>query len=372
MPAAIWRIIAHRATVQSFIFMKSPLFNSVCSLAILATSGVSFAQTAATVPVGVMSYSFPATSQLTSTQISVPLMASPVFAGKTSAVAANSVTLASSAFQAGEFAATGSPHYLRITSGAQSGRMLLILSNTADTITVDVSDNSSQATNLTQANFSVAVGDSAQIVPGDTLATFFGDNSQGNPLAFAGAASALSADTIGIYNRISLKNDIYFYNTNLGRWVLNGSTANVGNTVILHPHSSITITRRSGRPATSIAVLGEVPAIPPLTKTSGGGQVVYSSTRYPVDMTLGSLSFSNWTQSNSALSADTVSIYNPTILKNDVYYKRLDNSWRKVGDAANDQTATVIPAGSAIVLLKRASVANASSFLSSPLPYNLN
>lgn len=344
------------------------LVAALLTLAVAAT--LVHAQNATTTPVGAMTYTFPATTQLTSTYISVPLTGMPVFSGKVLTVGTNSLTFEGTPFTSLPLTQAGAPHFLRVQSGVQAGRTILVTANTPNSVTLDTTDNSSQTTNLNTSGFAVAVGDQVQIIPGDTLASFLGDNTPGNPLAFVGAAGALQADTINVYNKNTAKLDIYFFSTSLGHWRTHVATANQNN-LILHPDSSVIVNRRSGRQAVSMTVVGEVPTVSLATKTGGSGQVIYTASRYPVDMRLSSLTFTNWTKANSALSADTIGVFNPTTGKTDVFFQRTDNTWRRVGDATTDQSAFLLPAGSGFVILKRGAVTAATSFLRSPTPYNL-
>ena len=333
-----------------------------------------FGQNATTTPVGAMTYSFPATTSLTSSYISVPLTDSTVYSGAVQSFTSTTLTFSGTPFTAGAFAQAGSPYFVRFQSGVQAGRILLVTANTANTVTLDVTDNSGQTTNQDASGFSVAANDTVQIFPGDTLASFFGTavdvNGYLTTVALKGGSGVLQADTVSIYNRIYARQDAYFFSTTLGYWRSTASTANQ-NSTILYPNTSFGISRRSGRPALSFTVLGDVPSVTPKIKTPGGSQAVYGSNPYPVDMTLGTLSLTNWTKSNSVLSADTINIYNPTLAKMDTYYQKLDGTWRKSGDAVTDRSSLSIPAGSFLGFLKRGSVSGATSFLSSPLPYSL-
>jgi uncharacterized protein (TIGR02597 family) len=318
-----------------------------------------------------MTYSFPATTTTVSTFISVPLTNPAVFAGPVVSFTANTITVAGTPFTASQLVQPGSPFFLRIVSGAQAGRMILVTANGTNTITADVTDNSSQTTNFDTSGFSLAVGDKVQVVVGDTLGSLLGDNTSGNPLLFVGSTSVFTADSVSIYNKIFLKFDAYFFSTTSGYWRLSSSSANANN-LILYPDSSILITRRTGRSATSLTIVGDIPATPPLMKTTGSAQPIYVATQYPADITLSQLALPNWTKSNSLFTADTLSIYNPTLAKFDSYFQRLDNSeWRKSGDTVTNQSSLILPAGSAIVLLKRGVVSGAVSYLSTPLPYSL-
>jgi len=348
------------------ILRKSPL----SALLVLAAAALGHAQNATTTPVGAMTYSFPATTQLTSTYISVPLTGMSVFSGKVLTVGTNSITFEGTPFASLPLTQAGAPHFLRFQSGAQAGRTILVTATTPNSVTVDVTDNSSQTTNLNTSGFAVAVGDQVQIIPGDTLASFFGDNTSGNPVAFVGAAGALQADTVNVYNKTTARLDIYFFSTALGHWRSQSSTANQ-NALVVYPDSSVIVNRRAGRAAVTMTVVGEVPVVASATKTGGSGQVIYTTTRYPVDVRLSALNLTNWTKANSALSADTIGIFNPTTGRTDTYFQRTDNSWRRVGDANTDQSSLVLPAGSGIVMLKRASVNGPTSFIKSTLPYTL-
>ena len=332
-----------------------------------------FGQTATTTPVGAMTYTLNATVGVVNTYMSVPLTDSPVYSGAVLSVGTATLTFSGTPFTAGALAQSGAPYFLRIQSGAQAGRTMLITANTANSTTVDIANNTSQSTNLLTSNFTVAAGDVVQIFAGDTLGSFFGTTANGttgylNGIALKGAAGALSADTVSIYNRLTSKQDTYFFSTSLGYWKLSSSNANANGT-ILYPDASFLITRRTGRPAISFTVLGDVPAVAPKIKTAGSTQIVYGANPFPVDMTLGTLNLMNWTKANSALSADTVSVYNPLLAKMDTYYQKLDGTWRKSGDTTTDQSSFIVPAGSALSFLKRAAVSGAGSFLGAPLPY---
>ena len=90
-------------------------------------------------------------------------------------------------------------------------------------------------------------------------------------------------------------------------------------------------------------------------------------------MTLSQLQYGpNWVKSTGVFTADTISIYNNITFKFDAYYQLPDSTWRKSGDATTDQSGTVIPAGTSLGILQRASVSGATSYLSSVIPYSLN
>jgi uncharacterized protein (TIGR02597 family) len=355
--------------------MPSSIRSTRALLAALAALGgflsLSNAQSVATTPVGAMTYSLPATSANTQSQFSVVLSNPAVYSGAVSAVGTNTITVSGTPFTAGGLAQAGSPYFVKITSGAQAGRSVLVTANTTSQLTVDTSDNSSQVTDLNLSGFAVAAGDKIEVVVGDTLASFFGDNTGGNPLIIVGGTAALSADVVGIFNKVTSKSDVYFFSTTLGYWRSSTSTVNQNN-LVLYPESAYSMTRRSGRPASSFTVLGEVPKLAQKIKTTGSTKTIFTTTSFPANTTLGQLNLTNWTKSNSQLTADTIGIFNPVTSKNDVYFQRLDNNqWRKVGDTVTDQSGLVLPAGGAVTILKRAAVSGSTSYITAQLPYSL-
>lgn len=343
---------------------------SLCTALVLAALSTLNAQSVATTPVGAMTYSFPATTSTTSTYISVPLTNQAVYTGPIVSITSSTITFNNPGFTPAQFAQAGSPFFARVASGNQAGRMMLVTANTADTITVDTSDNSSQTTPLSATGWSLAAGDRVEIVVGDTLASLFGNNTVDQPLIFTGSTSAFTADTISIYNKALGKFDAYYFSTSSGYWRSSSVNTNANNLTI-YPEAAIGITRRSGRSAINFSVVGVVPATSPLTKVTGGTTAVYTSTRFPTPLSLSQLNLSNWTKSNSAFTADTLQVYNSSTGKFDTYYQRLDNTWRRSDNSAADQSNFSIDPTAAVVLVKRGTVANATSFVVSPIPYSL-
>ena len=329
-----------------------------------------FGQSVTTVPVGAITYSLPATTQLTGTYVALPLTNQAVFSGPVLSFSSTTITFSGSPFSSGALSQSGSPFFARIATGAQAGRIVLILANTTNSITVDVTDHSSQTTNLDSSGFSLASNDRVEVIVGDTLASFFGDNSVNNPLLIVGASGALSADSISIYNKSLSKYDAYYFNTTSGYWRLTSVNSNANNT-ILYPQEGFVINQRAGRSAMQITIIGDVPVGSTLIKVMGSSTGALCSTTFPAPMSLSQLNIVNWTKSNSALSADTIGIYNPLTSKSDAYYQKLDNTWRKVGDSVTDQSAFIIATGQAFTVLKRATVSGSSSYLSFQIPYTL-
>jgi uncharacterized protein (TIGR02597 family) len=328
------------------------------------------AQSVVTTPVGAMTYTFPATTQVTTTYISIPLTNPSVYSGPVASLTANTITFSGTPFVLGGLAQAGEPFFARIATGPQAGRTMLVTGNTENSITVDTTDNSSQTTALNLHGWSLAAGNLVEIIVGDTLSSIFGDGSESSPLVFQGGTSGLNADTISFYNKQTSAFDIHFFSTGLGYWRNIRSSASTNNLVI-YPEDGMTITRRANRPLRVLPIIGEVKTVTPLLKNTGSVQTIFASTTHPVDLTLAQLNLQNWTQSNSALSADTITIANPITSAHQIYFRRLDGSWRRVGGGTTDQSNVLIPAGTSFSLTKRAAVSGSSSFISIPLPYSL-
>jgi uncharacterized protein (TIGR02597 family) len=345
----------------------------LCALTAVLSFGLgsrAFAQSVSTTPVGAMTYTFPATTQTTTTYISIPLTNPAVYSGQVASLTANTITFSGTPFVAGELAQAGSPFFVRIAAGPQAGRTMLVTANTTNTITVDTTDNSSQTTALDTSGWALAAGNKVDVIVGDTLASVFGDNTAGSPLLFVGGSSILSVDTVSVYNKSTATSVVYYFNTTNGYWRTSGDATN-RNGVVLYPETAIAVSRKSGRSATSLVLTGEVPTVSPLTKVTGGTTTIYTLSRYPIDRAIGSVVPSNWVKSNSILSADTIGIYNPSIGKFDIYYQRLDDVWVKSGAGLTDQSSTIIPAGSGFTLTKRGAVSASTSYIVTSLPYSL-
>jgi len=352
----------------------SSLFrHSLSGLALAVLMGATaFGQSVTTVPVGAMTYTFPATTQVTTTYISIPLTNPAVYTLPVASLTANTITFSGTPFPSGGLAQTGSPFFARIATGAQAGRTMLITANTTSTITVDSTDNSSQTTGLDTSGWALAAGDRIEIIVGDTLGSLLGDNTSGNPVVFVGASSSFSADIVGVYNKATTKFDTYFFSTTLGYWRSTATSTTNVNSLVIYPENSIQVSRKAGRSQTALLLVGDVPALAPFIKVTGSNSTIYSGSRFPVDVTLSQLQLTNWNKSNSMFSADTLSIYNTATTKFDVYYQKIDGTWRLSTNSTTDQSGVVIPATSSIGMTKKGTVSNSTSFVySAALPYTL-
>ena len=328
---------------------------------VLLTASLSFAQTR-TVPVGYMTY--PVVTGAT-TSFGVPLLGLPTLTGIASTVTSTTIGVTGVTWTPNQFAGAGTHYFVAIKTGAQAGRALLVLGNTSNALTLDVED-----TNLNASGFAVtAAVDTFELFQGHTLASLFGSTADGSGFlssGLKGGATSTVADAVQVYIGTSFVT--YFFNTTLAYWVVNGGTTNQ-NDFILYPDDGLLIIRRG--PNGDLTMSGRVPATRLLTKLPGGTSSVVA-VRFPADTTLGGLNFAapgTWLTGANTNVADTVGLWSGG--KWVLYFKNTSNQWIKDKGNSADQSATVIPAGKSIQILKRGSATGSASFFSQSLPYSL-
>jgi len=338
--------------------MKLPQFILLC---LLASASHRVFATNPTTTVGFMSYTFAATTTATMSCISVPLKSAAVFSGSPTAVGDSTITVDIASWTAGGFAGT-TPYYVIVKSGAETGRILRITANTTTQLTVDTTDDSPQTTSLTTSGFALSTSDTFEIFPGYTFSSFFGSSTATIPLTVTG-----TPDTVFLWHWQTNQFEQYSFNTSAGSWQkFDGTNAT---NLPLPPNATLAISRAAGHVAAQFIVLGVIPTVAPLVKTTGGSIPRYYSSGLPADLPLSQLSLgSNWKQGTSAFNSDTVSIYNASTSTWNTYYKLSTGSWQLVG-GSGVQDSTVIPAGSALVFTKRTKATGSASFLPVSLPY---
>jgi len=341
--------------------MKS-FFSLLPAAAFFASLPAASAQTP-TNTVGYMTFTLPATTAAAATDyFSVPLKPSKLFSGSPTTVGTNTITVATASWTSGAFAGA-TPYYVYIQSGSQAGRILHILANTTTQLTVDVTDDSAQTTNLNTAGFALATTDTIEIRAGYTLGTFFGTTAATIPLTLTG-----TPDKVYLWNWKTSQFEAYqFLTGSVNHWVKSDNTNQ--NNLPLPPNATIAVARPANHPAAQFIVTGDIPTVAPLVKTGGGSTPRYYGLEVPADVTFSKLNLGvNWTKSNSVFTADTVSLYNNALAKWEAYYEKTDGTWLKSGSATSQNT-TVIPAGSSLVFTRRTAVSGSSSFTSIALPY---
>lgn len=330
-------------------------------LSLLPSSGYSQASTP---PVGVILYKL---TSGTTTPIGVPVFSDVAFRGTASTVTANTLSTTDATFMAGEFAQIGAPYFVLVLSGGQTGRLLLVTGNTANTVTVDVG-----ATNLTgdatTPSFAAALGDRFEIFPGDTISTLFGDGSVNNPVLLQKGAFVFTADTVQIFNGVKWVS--YFFNQTNNFWCASTSPDTNANTLVIPPDAGLLIGRR-GATAT-ISITGRAPTTNLATRFVGNATSAVA-VRFPKDTTLAELNFSGpgtWSANDNPFVADKVSLFNG--VRWVAYYQTAASVWKQVGGDNSDQGAKAIPAGSCVLIQKQGAATNSASFFTQMIPYSAN
>jgi uncharacterized protein (TIGR02597 family) len=345
--------------MRPFTHIAAALLLSLCAVVTLPAQ-------VATVPVGFNNANVTAAVNATtpsSSVVSAPFYQIAKYQGAlTSLDSSNQVS-----FSGGGLTAllTTPPYLARFKSGTSTGRFFIVTSNTDTQLTLDTTTagytlTTSAPTN-TQAQ--IAVGDSVEILPANTLGTLFGTNS----VPFQTGATANAADNVLLFNGTSW--DVYYNNAT--NWKKSGSLANQNNTIVL-PDRGMFIVRRATS-ALTLTFLGTVPSTTEKTDFPGPGSS-FRANRFPVDATLKGASnplnlqsLPGWQSGASASAADNVYLWNGTSWS--VYYYNGTN-WKKSGSLAI-QDSTVIPLGTAMFIVRQSSAAGNNSTLTQALPYSL-
>lgn len=293
----------------------------------------------------------------TATAFSLTLSRSPesTFVGPTAGaltgVGTNTLT-DSTATWATNFTTTtaAQPYVVRITSGTGAGRTYRISASTSTQLTV--------VNNGFTLSSDINVGDTYEILLGETLATMF------NVADVLGATSSANADNVSLFNGTSWST--FYYNSTAGQWRSGALPTNRSNEYI-SPESGFIYTRRGGTPMTILST-GLVPY--------GAFQTEVSNTTasflggiYPTDTTLGALNIQatpGWVSTTAAATSDKVAIFNGTSWTQ-FYYNSTASQWRS-GVLPTNRSGEVVLAGTP-VLLFRVSPSAGTATLTRNVPY---
>ena len=350
--------------------MNKKVFYFLAGIALAYGSSAAYASdTVATVPDGMMSFTL---KHGVTNYLSLPLTKAPLYTGTVSALSTNSITVDDSPLPfTFDLGSVDSPYFVKFLSGKEEGRVLLVTANTLGTLTVDTTDHvSGAAVALTTTGFDVAVGDSFEVFLADTLSSVFGNNTT-IPLVLTGGANSVVSDTVCLYSASNAPELTYFFNSVSNHWERVG-TGLVSDSAIIYPYSAFTVLRKAAHPDTALVVSGRVTQVMAQTKVVPRASI-YTSSHFASDITLSQLQFgSNWTMGATAATADTISVWNATLGKFEVFYQKPDLTWRSSANQNTDQSNYVVPAGAVTTIAKKAMVSGAATFLHTNLPYSLN
>lgn len=355
--------------------MKNLQICAAIALALAAPFPDSSAQTASTVPVGVVHTSIPAgTGSVKKTSlISLPLLETATLDGKSigkfSSVTSTTFSDTSAGWTPGELSTVAEPKLLLITSGAAEGHMFLISTapasqNTATTATISAAD--STVADLTALGILTGEnGDTYRILNCDTLASLFGTPEATGVL---GGTSANTADSLVLV--VNGTPSTYYYKTDVTphRWTKSTLGNPDASPTPVMPYYGIQYSRLGNSPI-ELTVTGDVPSDARKTFVKNSG-TTFLAQFWPFDSTLSSTAISSlpgWISGASANAADTVMITTngtPSTFWFD------GTNWRKSTLGYPVSNAVVIPTGSTISLVKKGT-ATGYSPLSQNLPYTL-
>jgi len=321
-------------------------------LAVLVTStGFVFADTVATPPVGYTTITVAANSV---SAISIPLDQIPDYQGVVSSCTATTITTTGAGWTAttqfGPFASN--PHVVRMLSGASKGRHFQVTSNSNTTLTVSLPSGVSDLSTV------VAAGDTYELVPVDTLGSFFG----------TGASSSVTknSDPTKADNVLVRVNGgwLTFYNDGTN-WLLQGGGASAQNNIPMMPESGVLFVRNAPT-SLSLVVSGQVPITNLITDLSGSSTTFFAN-RFPMDNTLSGLglqSLANWVSGSDPATADNVLIRVPSGWLT-FYYD--GTKWLLAGGGQSAINPT-IAMGTSVLIVHRSSQPMS---LNQSLPYSL-
>lgn len=268
-----------------------------------------------------------------------------------------SVMALSSSLTANQFAGAGNKHYVRLTSGSNTGLISEIISNDASSITLADNLDAVLQNGVTQF----------EVRPFWTLASALPSGA-----GLKAGTSASAADTVTIINPATGVADSYFYHSTFNQW-RKGTTDS--SAVIVHPGSGILVTRKDVT-AVPIVISGEVIGTAIQTDVAGGtstaSRLTYLANPFPTaSKTLAQSGLFTGSAATgvvggtSAAAADTVTIYNPsTGVADSYFYHTSFNQWRK---GTTDSSNVTIPDGAAVVVTRKANRAAFEWYIPSPV-----
>lgn len=323
--------------------MHSRLASTLLLAALGATTAL--AQEGHTRPVGYLVQTIPAGQ---TRSFSIPfdsdVSSLPGTVGRVTAVGSTYIENANANWTPGAFTTPEAPYFVRITSGAQAGRLFRIITpaNTATRLNLD--DDG-----LGLVSLGLATGDNGtqfELLPGDTLASFFGTTTPTNTLVTKGAGTANDADLVQVWSGASWLN--FYYNTTWQRWArdVDVQASPTRNHYLLRPDRGLMIIRRDTTPL-EISVLGRVLNTPQRAfHARAGSTLTFLATMQPFDTTLGALALQTaahstaWRGDADPANADIIQVWGGASWLR-FYFNSATGHWQRVGDPVNRDTFVI-------------------------------
>ena len=338
----------------------------------VVTAPLSFAQGGTTRPVGFLVLTVPANQTRSfSIPFDADLSSLPSTTGRLTAVGSNYVENAAAEWPAGAFSTAGSPYVLRLTSGVNSGRSFRIVGPANTATRLHIADDG-----LGLATLELETGDNGtryEILPGDTLGTFFGTGTEDDPVALQGAGEATQADIVQVWGGASWLN--FYFNTTWQRWARDSDREGDAsrNAFLLRADRGFMITRRGATPL-EFTVTGRVLGTPQRAFHSRQqNALTFLASMQVSDTTLGELAMQSpersvdWRGAEDGKDADLVIVWGGATWFS-FYYNTTAQQWQRVDDPVN-RDGYVIRAGTPIFVQRREAGTTADAkTLSFPAP----
>lgn len=337
------------------------------------------AQSVTTTPVGAVSMEALANSD---SFFSIPLLRPAVFEGTISAISGNVLTLAGADFSIDELryeaGVQSNTYYAKISTGAAEGQFSTVISNAAGSVTCEYEQDILN---------NIQVGDKVSIRPYWTLGSLFPASSEGS--AFVASTTNFASGrrteiifpdvtSVGI-NKSSAAT--YFYN---GFWRRVGAVSTNSNDVVIPPDSYYVVRTNNAVASSTVTVVGEVStsgnAVALLASNSGRNDnpvavhLPVSKALADLGLQTGDVFIASTSNFASGRGDELIVFDNNQVAKNKsssaVYF--YNGYWRKVGDVSVNQNATLLPAGSAVVIRKKQLSGNAVVDWVQPASYSVN
>lgn len=334
-----------------------PHFASRLLLALGLATAVASAQEGRSRPVGYLVQTIPSgQTRSFSVPFDADLSSLPGTVGRLTAVGTNYLENSAANWTPGAFSTDAAPYYVRLTSGAQTGRTFRITSPANTATRIYVADD---GVGLSTLGLAVgATGTTFEIIPGDTLATFFGTTTPTNTLVVQGASDPLQADIVQVWGGAAWLN--FYYNTTWQRWARDTDvqTDPSRDNFLLRSDRGLMLTRRGATPL-EISVIGRVLNTPQRAfHARTENALTFLATMQTGNVTLGSLALQSgtrtagWRGSADPADADTLLVWNGAGWFS-FYFDTSNGHWRRVGDSNPDRDSFPITAGTPVFVQRR-------------------
>jgi hypothetical protein len=318
-------------------------------------------------PVGYLVQTIPAGQ---TRSFSVPFDAAttslPSATGTLTAVGTNYLENFAATWTPGAFSTADAPYFIRLTSGAHAGRSFRIVTPANTATRLSIADDGLGLTSLAlDVSSSSNPGTRFEIIPGDTLATFFGTTTPTDTLVVHGAGDPLTADLVQVWGGAAWLN--FYYNTVWQRWARDTDTITdpSRNSFLLRSDRGLMLTRRAATPL-ELAVLGRVLNTPQRAfHARADNALTFLATMQAAPTTLGALALqsssrtSGWRSAADPADADILLVWSGTTWFS-FFHNSTAGHWQRVGDPTPDRDSFEIAPGTPVFVRRHGSGATAA------------